>query len=173
MLSPRSLDTNLIFALVKANQQRMVDDVSSTYYHKAKSGTTGGDFSAPTFTQLAVSAANGTNLATALVLIADLQAKLNSHFKDVAPHNTSTSAQITDAVATTTAAATTVANNLKSFFNTHAASTAVHYNAAATVATADATDQTTLDTLINAMKTAVNSHFSNAPNGYYVNPVAP
>lgn len=171
MLTVRKDDSTLIYALIAQNNQRMLDDVSTTKPHKAKSGTTTGDFKAPTFAVLAAASANATNLATSLTLVNELKSVVNRHFADVPPHNTSTSAQVTTASGTDLTTAVALANQLKSVLNTHETSTSVHYNSDTTntITNANATDQTTLNTLINEMKTKLNAHIATAPSGLYVN----
>lgn len=172
MLTIRNDNTTLLRGLVAAHNQIMRDSVSTTFPHKGKSGSTTGSYDSPTFTVLAVSAATATNLATSLTMVNNIKLVVNDHFSDVAPHNTSTSAQLTiTADATDLTTANALANAIKTAINAHATSTTIHYNSDTTntITNANATDQTTLDTLVNEIKSKMNTHIASAPNGYYLN----
>lgn len=118
--------------------------------------------------EVTVTAANATDLATSLTLVKQMMAVYAFHIADTLAHK---AADTTNTVAATIvsvvdlASAITAANELKAAFNAHIASTTFHYNADATntVAAANATDQTSLDTLANAIKTALNAHMASGP----------
>lgn len=173
MITIRSNDTSLIQALIKANQQSMLDAVGSSA-HKAKSANTTGDFANPIVTVLQVTQATATDVTTSVALVNNIKVVINDHFNDVPPHNTTTSSQVTTASATDLTSGVTLANALKTAINASFTSTSVHYTSDTTntVTNANATDQTTLDTLLNEMKTKVNAHIKSAPGGWYMNPTA-
>lgn len=129
--------------------------------------------------EITVSAANATDLASSLVLVNQLKHVYNGP-KGSAPypgHRLDTGSGLAHKVADTTnsissadatdlASAITLANELKAEFNAHIASTTFHYTADATntVATANASDQTTLNALVNQLKTSLNAHMASAPS---------
>jgi hypothetical protein len=112
-----------------------------------------------------ITAANASDLATSQTLLAQIVGILTEHFADtlaikvVDPTSLPTQLTPTDY---TLAAAITAANLCKASYNTHRASTTYHYTADSTnaVASADATDQTSLNTLLNEMKGDINAHLA-------------
>ena len=112
-----------------------------------------------------VSAANGDGtLATALTLVNQIMAIYLAHIGDTLAHKV---AQTPPALvkATDLASAITLANAMKADFNTNDGSTTYHYTAdTGDEATTNASDQGTLDTLLNAFKVTLNAHMANAPS---------
>lgn len=113
-----------------------------------------------------VSAANATDLATSLVLANQLKGVYEDHLDDDAKHKLKDPKPALVA-ASTLATAITLANAIKADYNPHRASTTYHYNADATnvVTSADATDQSSLNTLLNEIKTDLNAHIGSGPTG--------
>lgn len=129
--------------------------------HAAKAQSVSFDQDPPTVSALQVTAANATDLPTSLVLGNQIIGFYIRHFADTVMH------KVVDATAlpadgacvdlTTAIAAMTL---LKATHATHIASTTQHYTADATntLLTATPTDQTSLNTFVNAAKTAINAH---------------
>lgn len=167
----------VLAALVRAhNDTRRA--VVGTSFHADVTSDTSGDFANPVATAATVTAANATNLATSLTLVNDLRRRMLQHFGDALGHkvaDTVATAAVTLPQATILDEAVALANQLKSVYNTHRASTTYHYTADSTNAvTADnADDQTTLNTLLNEMKGDFNAHIASAPAGQSINIVAP
>lgn len=167
----RKVPDEMVFAVIAANNARMVDGVS-TSFHKERSvapSTTVPDYRNPAVTRLAPAAA-ATNPATQLSLSNNLKSVLNTHFRDNDAHNSTLSPLITTATATDATTAIVLANALKGFYNTHIASGSIHYNVDGTnaVSSVDATDATTLQTLVNEIRTDLIAHMASAPAGIYV-----
>lgn len=157
------------FAMAKAlrESRALAGVVASNFHRDTTPGATTGSFQDPVATTLSVAAANATDLPTSLVLVVQIDAVFramvaddNAHkVKDVnVPANAQTS--IVDL-----ASAILAINDIKAKHNTHIASTVYHFTADAVnaIATANATDQTSLNTLANAVKTAINAHIAGAP----------
>ena len=111
-----------------------------------------------------ITSPNASDLATSLALVNEIWAIYQFHLADTLALKVAGTPPAL-VVATDLATAMTLANGIKSDYNTHCASVVVHYNADATntIATANATDQTTLNTLLNAMKTAMAAHLNGGP----------
>lgn len=112
--------------------------------------------------EVVVTAADSSNLATALTLVNQLRAVYVFHKADTLAHKVVDSATLTAPVATDLTTAVTLGNELKGDYNTHRASTSWHYNADATnvVTAANATDQASLDTLLNDIKVQFLAHMA-------------
>lgn len=119
-------------------------------------------------TALAVTAANASSLATSRVLANQLRAVCNAHFADMGAHKSvQTTAvalaevpDLADDVAEL-ALVVALANQIKSRYESnHRALANVHFtnDATNTIAAADATDQTSANTLLNELKTDINAH---------------
>lgn len=135
-----------------------------------------------TTTMPVISVADATNLATSLTLTNALAVALYNPFRDpslpVGGHLGSTllhknasagtfaNAALITGTLTTLANAITVANELKADYNTArtegSGASNVHFTDDATnvIATADATDQTSLNALVNDIKAKYNAHVS-------------
>lgn len=171
-VKPRKIPDEILFALVLANNQRMTDNIS-TNFHLDRTNTpptTGIDYKNPTVTRLSVTLAAATNAATQLTLANEIRRVVNIHFADLIAHDTTSSAAITIAVATDAASAITLANDIKSKYNTHLSASGRHFtnDSTNTIAAADATDATTLQVLVNELRTDVAAHMLSAPVGLYV-----
>jgi galactitol-specific phosphotransferase system IIB component len=158
----------MVSSLVAAWNAKQEASVASFFHADITQKTSGGDF-APTVANDTASAANATDLATSLTLVNQLKGVTDRHFVDTRAHNTAVSAVTTLADATDLTTAIALANDIKSRYNTggHVNGSNIHFNndSTNTIAAANATDQTTLDTLLNELKTDVNAHIISAPLG--------
>lgn len=181
MFTVRKVPDAVLFALVAERNQAKLDDVvrTNTLFHLDQTNdpaaALSADYQNPTVTRLKITAANATNLATSLTLIAELRGKLNTHYADTIAHDTAVSAASTSVAATNTATVVTEVNILKGELNAHFTAASVHFNndSTNTITSATATDQTTADTMLNEIKTAVNAHMKAAPGGAFINLVNP
>jgi hypothetical protein len=125
----------------------------------------------PTVTTL-TAPANATDLPTSLVLCNWLIGVTRQHFADTAAHKVVDTADTLPAIgaAVDLTSAQTAANLIKASYETHRASTTYNYTADATntLSSADATNQGTLNTLLNEMKTDLPAHFAGALAGFTV-----
>jgi hypothetical protein len=162
----RKVPDAMIAALVTAHNARQEASVAALF-HADKTQKTTGHFLSPVVANDTVTAANGTDMATAVTLVNEIKAVVGRHFADSLAHNTATSAQITIADATNTATAVTLANDLKAKYTVHITAANVHFNndGTNTVTNADATDLATLNVLINEIKGDINAHVISAPAG--------
>lgn len=112
-----------------------------------------------------VTAANATDLPTALALCNQILGVYKFHMADTLAHKVAGVALASYAPATDLTSLETRLNDIKAKFNTHIASTTYHYNADATntIATADASDLATSEALANAIKSALNAHMGDGP----------
>jgi len=112
-----------------------------------------------------VTVANATSLATSLALCKALVTAYYSHRTDTEAHD---AADTTNTVASTVAdivdlaSAVTAANQLKAAYNAHRSQSGVHPNNDSGNATSasNATDQGSLNTLLNELKTDFNAHLA-------------
>lgn len=104
-------------------------------------------------------------LPIALALVNQILEVYKFHMADTCAHKTTGLALASYVHATTLATAITRANDVKAKFNTHRASTTYHYTADTTndVTASDATDQSSLDTLLDDLKTQLNAHMASGP----------
>lgn len=171
-LKTRRLPDEVLYALVAANNQRITDNISTNFHldRTAATPTTYPDYNNPVVNRLAISSANSSSLPTALTLVAELKLKINQHFADSIAHNTAVSAAVTTPAATDLTTAQNLANALKAAWNTHLSAANVHFtnDGTNTTAAADASNQGTLDTLLNELKTDFNAHVASAPVGVWI-----
>jgi hypothetical protein len=117
-----------------------------------------------------VTAADCTDLPTALVLCVQMIGVLRFHFADTLALKVADATSlplVSDPI--DLASAITAANLMRTSWGTHIASTAKHYNADSTntiSGTAAATDLASLITLLNAHKAVINTHMASAPAGH-------
>jgi len=171
-LNVRNIPDAVAYALVAANNQRQTDAIS-TFFHQAQTEAVGGDYRNPNLTRSRITSAASSSEATAVALVNEIKADLNAHFADDIAHDTAVSAQITTADAVTgdsLVTALALANAIKAAYNTHLAAANVHFtnDGTNTIAAATATDQTSLNTMLNEMKTDINAHFASAPTGTWI-----
>lgn len=116
--------------------------------------------------EASVTAANASSLQTSLDLVNNLLGVYAFHMADTLAHKVAGVALASYAPATDLTSAIARANDIKAKYNTHIASTTHHYNADATNATAasNATDQASLNTLLNELKSDINAHIAGAPS---------
>lgn len=118
--------------------------------------------------EVKVTAADAADLSTSLTLVNQLLDVYKFHMADTLAHKAEGIALASYADATDLATAISRANDIKAKYVAHIASTTYHYTADATVtpiAAADATDQTSLNTLLNELKLDLNAHMASAPAG--------
>lgn len=111
-----------------------------------------------------VSVANATTLNTSLALTKALLTVYGQHRTDTLHHhNADTTNTVASAVSDVVdlTSAITAANQLKAAYNAHLSQSGVHWTNDGTnvVTSPDATDQSSLNTLLNEMKADVNAHF--------------
>lgn len=125
--------------------------------------------------EVTVTAADASSLDTSLTLVNQLRAVYEFHKADTLAHKAADTATLTAPAATDLASAITLANELKGDYNVHRASTSWHYNADSTnvVAASNASDQGTLNTLLNDIKTQFLAHFADAPSCPSVRLISP
>lgn len=124
--------------------------------------------------EVAVSAANASSLATSLALAKQLRTVYLFHLADTLAHKVvDTPPALSEP--TDLATAITFANALKADYNTHRASTTYHHNADSTnaVSSSDASDQASLNTLLNEIKTDLAAHIASAPSAPSLRLVSP
>jgi len=125
----------------------------------------------PTVSALAVTAANASDLPTSLVLGNAIIGFYIQHFADTDAHKVADATSLpAQGACVDLATSITAMTLLKATHATHIASTTVHYNADATntLLTATPTDQTSLNTFLNAAKTAINAHTAGALAGFHI-----
>lgn len=112
-----------------------------------------------------VTAADASSAPTSLTLVNDILRVYQFHMADTLAHKVVGVALASYAEATDLTSAMARANDIKAKYNTHIASTTFHYNADATnaVAAANASDQGTLNTLLNEIKADLNAHMASGP----------
>lgn len=172
-VTTRDDERAILYALVKANNDRQIAAVSTNFHYDITQVTTG-SFSAPAVANdtpaLSIGAAP-TDSTTCISFTNGLKKLINRHFADVYAHKVVTTAVAT-ANATDITTAIALGNALKTAYTTggHIGSTTYHANADATntIAAANATDQTTLITLLTEMRTDVGAHIISAPSGEQV-----
>ncbi len=170
-INVRKMPDEVLFALVAANNQLMLDQISTSAHLDRSVSAQTLDYANPSVTRLSVTHAAATNPATAITLVNAIKDVVDAHFVDTIAHNTAVSAVITVADATDATTANTLANDIKSKYGTHLAAANVHYtnDGTNTVAAANATDAATLETLVNELRTDVNAHIAFASKGLYIN----
>lgn len=157
---------DLTTSINSARAEALLESADSTHFHVDASEQT-------------VTAANATDLPSAVALVNQEKAVYEYHRKDagvVSPvaHKTLDATNV-ESVANANpnagdgglAGAIALANDIKTQFNAHLTQSTVHYNndATNTVAASNATDLASLETLVNAIKTALNAHMASAPSG--------
>lgn len=145
-----------------------------TEINRNRDGDVGANFHAsltrgPTGATLQVVKANASSLATSIALANEIKAVYNTHVRDRSAHSSVFSAALTTPDAIDLATGITLANAIKAAFNTggHINTASVHFNndVTNTVAAANATDQTSLNTLLNELKADINAHIANGLAG--------
>lgn len=147
-----------IFAEINRNRDA---DVGANFHASITRGPTGAT--------LQVVKANASSLATSIALVNEIKAVCNVHFRDKSAHSSVFTALITTPDAIDLATGITLGNAIKAAYNTggHINTASIHFNADATntISAANATDQTSLNTLLNELKTDINAHIANGLAG--------
>lgn len=130
--------------------------------------------------EVTITAANASDLATSLTLVNQTAAVFYGitsgpgiypgHLNDTGDgfaHKVkdATNVRASAYPAVDLATAQTLANEIKTDYEAHRASTTFHYNADSTntISASDASDQSSLNTLLNELKTDINAHMASAP----------
>lgn len=115
--------------------------------------------------EVTIAAANAIDLGTSLTLVNEIIAVYTFHMADTLAHKVAGVALASAVRAVDLASAIAQANDIKAKYNTHRASTTYHQtaDAANVVTAATATDQGTLDTLLNDIKTQLVAHLASGP----------
>jgi len=163
----RRLKADAAFAVAKAMKQ-ILKDINAAITPKVHADTTskptGGDHFDPTApAALAVTAANGAGTLAALqTLCLDIYNVYLTHLADDNAHKVADPAPALTkpSTASTLGDLQTFLNAVKADYNTHIGSTTYHGVADVTngLASADATNQASADTLANEIKTDLNAH---------------
>jgi hypothetical protein len=134
---------------IAANNSKVHADVTCT---ETEAGAT-----------LAVASANASDLATSITLANELKLVYETHLADAVAHKLADAAPALTA-ASDLATGITLANAIKADYEVHRASTTYHYTADATntIAAVNASDQSSLNTLLNELKTDINAHIAAA-----------
>lgn len=163
--------------LIATEINRLRDAAVSTNFHASATQYLSETTDPPTVTTVSVTAANASNLATSVTLVQQIKGVYNVHVRDASAHNTALSAvnsspdvDPSSDAATQLAAASVIANAVKTAYGTHLAAASVHFNndATNTISAANATDQSSLNTLLNELKTDLNAHIAGALAGFHI-----
>lgn len=116
-----------------------------------------------------VTAADASSEATSITLCQELITAYNRHIADALGHVAADSTNVlsvTRASVVDAATAITAANQLKAAYNAHRAQSGVHFTADTgnAVSSSNATDQSSLNTLLNEMKGDFNAHIAIGPS---------
>lgn len=172
---PQITSEALIRALVQQyNALHQATITTSTAgFHRDISGVPSGDFSSPSSSNLQVSAATASDLATVLTMALNIQGVLKVHFADNVSHLIADSVNVgldgysidNTSGATKLSSVILMLNAAKVVSNAHLTQSGVHLNndGTNTVATADATDLASAITLANGIKAKVNPHIISGP----------
>lgn len=120
--------------------------------------------------EYAAASASASDLATSVARTRECVSLFKTHFADTLGHKVvdpnAGLAALTVPGVYDLATAIVAANAVKAAYNLHRASTTFHYNADATniTAAADASDQTTLNTLVNELVTDFTAHIASGPS---------
>lgn len=182
-LTARNTPLAIQHALVAShNLQRkaIVDDLTTYPHYDATATMSTGDYMRPSVAALQVTAATASSLATSRTLTRDIWFVATTHFADAiadsgangGAHAAADDTAITafgDNIATDAnlAAIEAALNAYKAALNVHASESGVHAHddSALVISTADASDQSSANTLANAIKAALNTHISAALAG--------
>ena len=178
----RKVTDALVYALVTSHnlQRKATVDALTSYPHYDATATTNVDYMAPVASALQVTAATASSLATSRTLTRDIWLVATTHFADaIADSGANGGAHLAadataiaafgDNIATDAdlAAIQAALNAYKAALNVHASESGVHAHddGALVIATTDASDQGTANTLANAIKAALNTHITAAMAG--------
>ena len=159
-VSIRKQNDSVVYALAaELSAFRKEKAAADSKVHASITATLGGSFIAPTQTSEAVASANSSSLGTSITLGNEIKSVYNRHLLDSGAHKAA-STLISTADASDLATGITLGNAIKAAYEIHRASTTYHYTADATntIAASDATDQSSLNTLLSELKTDINAH---------------
>lgn len=150
-------------------------DVAALNTHDTLTGTFVAIGSHNDQSEKTVGAATASDLPTSLTLCADLLDCYQFHMADTLSHKVLGVAAASYVHPLVLADAITAANDLKSKYNTHRASTTYHYTADSTnvCTAANATDLASLETLLNDLSTQFTAHFASGYAGPSIRVVGP
>lgn len=171
---------DIAFALASAHNLfvRKVVAGLMTYFHHDTLSTPSGSYMAPVATTRTVTAADSSSLATSRTLARDIYPIYVLHIADTLAHDaadsTNTIAFGLPAASESLANLITWANQAKAAYNAHRTQASVHpLNDTVNIVTAsDATDQSSLNTLLNDIKAQLIAHLASSPGSVMVNVVA-
>lgn len=110
-----------------------------------------------------VTAANASDLPTAVALVNNIRAIYEFHRQDTLAHLAKdTTNDLAEPVANDLDTAIALANEIKAAYNAHRSQASVHAanDSGNAIAAADADDQESLETLLNEIKTDLNAHMA-------------
>lgn len=175
-LKVRNVTDAVLFAAVKAINDTLFDTLT-TEVHNAVSGRyVTGDLRDPVQSDLQVTAANASDLATLLTVSNDIRVTYVQHAADTHSHDMADGTnQVAAPFASDLTTAQTLLNEVKADYNAHRSQASVHPNndAGNAIAAADATNQATAETLANEIKTDLNLHINDALVGQSIQVAAP
>ena len=139
----------------------------STQIHRDKTSTPTGTSLSPTSTPLLIASAASTSLATSITLANEIKGVLKFHMADDSAHleaDTTNTAFDGYALASNLATGILLANAMKVNYEVHRVSTVFHVNADSTntISASAATDQSSLNTLLDELKLDINAHCADA-----------
>lgn len=151
--------------------------VANGNYHADRAAVTSGDGLNPVATASSITTTNASSgtLSTMVNLANDMKAFLNAHMANAVVHLAADATNtITTDDATDQTTANTLANDIQTAWNGHNGQSGVHFtDDTNNDSTTAATTAGTCATLLNALKTAINTHVANAPRGFSLELVGP
>jgi len=166
-----AVNDGIIYALVAAWNNKQEASVTSQFHADVTQNNTTTDFKNPSASNLQVTAPNATDQATSLVLTKQLILVAVKHFEDLAgAHNTvasPTSGLKALGSVVDLASAIIAVNLVRTVYEAHRTLANCHFNndVTNTITAPAASDQTTLNTLLNELKADLNAHILSAPVG--------
>lgn len=163
-------DLDVANLAAQVNLLRKEVATARSQFHVDVTSTQSGPYDNLKVSSLQVTAANGDGtFATLKALCANLISVYNAHIADAVAHVAadSTNTLASSTTPATLGAAQTLLTDMKAKFNAHLTQAGVHVtnDSTNTVSAANATDQTSSDTLANALKSSLNAHITSAPAG--------
>ncbi len=168
----------LAFALAKAFNlyKREVTETLTSFPHcDITSVPTSDDYRDPTTTPLVVVTTSATTLPTVKAVANDMKRCFNLHCADAVCHKAADDTNPFDTADLVTGdsqgATDTWVNALKVAINAHYTESGVHFtdDSTNTISTADASDLTSSEVLVTAMRTKLNAHVALAPTSPSLN----
>ena len=143
----------------------LLDANLSTQVHRDKTSTPAGDSLNPSSTLLAIASAAASSLGTSITLANEIKGVLAVHMADTSAHLVADSTNVNFdgyALASNLATGIALANAIKVDYEAHRVDTSSHVNADSThtISASAATDQNSLNTLLNELKSDINAHIA-------------